>query len=403
VARPRMNLGEWGSVALTAQIRRDGRYVKAPDGARNVDRWRARAKVRDTDGVVRDAERYGPTKAAARRTLEAALRERVTPAAADADIKPDTMIKDAAEVWRREMSNSHLAAGTLRSYFSCLDNHVIGDETAPSALAHLTVREVKVSALDRHLRSVSREHGPGAAKMTRSVLRGVLDLAVRHDAIALNPVRSVGTITSPDDVKPTVRDRRRAFTREERDAVLAFADSDAKAVRRDLGDLFAFLAGTGARIGEACAVRWSALDLDAGSVQLGPIVERIKGQGVTIKEVGKTKHSTRTVRLPAWLVARLLKRQVEAPANPWDVVFTSAHGQLRDPSNTTHDVRELMDESGHAWATAHTFRKTAATWLDEAGVSGREAANQLGHAKPSMTQDHYMSRRTVTEQAAVVL
>ena len=42
-------------------------------------------------------------------------------------------------------------------------------------------------------------------------------------------------------------------------------------------------------------------------------------------------------------------------------------------------------------------------WLDEAGASGREAANQLGHAKPSMTQDHYMSRRTVTEQAAVVL
>ena len=51
----------------------------------------------------------------------------------------------------------------------------------------------------------------------------------------------------------------------------------------------------------------------------------------------------------------------------------------------------------------HTFRKTAATWLDEDGVSGRQVANQLGHAKPSMTRDHSLSRRAVTEWAALVL
>jgi hypothetical protein len=47
--------------------------------------------------------------------------------------------------------------------------------------------------------------------------------------------------------------------------------------------------------------------------------------------------------------------------------------------------------------------QTAATWLDEDGVSGRQVANQLGHAKRSMTMDHYMSRRAVTERAALVL
>jgi integrase len=77
-------------------------------------------------------------------------------------------------------------------------------------------------------------------------------------------------------------------------------------------------------------------------------------------------------------VSRLLERQVNAVPNEWDVVFCSALGK-------------------------HTFRKTAATWLDEDGVSGRQAANQLGHAKPSMTMDHYMSRRAVTERAALVL
>src|SRR5690348_16283750 len=39
--------------------------------------------------------------------------------------------------------------------------------------------------------------------------------------------------------------------------------------------------------------------------------------------------------------------------------------------------------------TSHTFRRTVATLMDEAGLSARAAADQLGHAKVSMTQDHY--------------
>jgi integrase len=43
--------------------------------------------------------------------------------------------------------------------------------------------------------------------------------------------------------------------------------------------------------------------------------------------------------------------------------------------------------------TSHVFRKTAATELDRAGLSAREIADQLGHAKVSMTQDRYLGRR----------
>jgi len=56
-----------------------------------------------------------------------------------------------------------------------------------------------------------------------------------------------------------------------------------------------------------------------------------------------------------------------------------------------------------AWITSHTFRKTAATILDEAALSARLVADQLGHARPSMTQDVYMGRRSVDSQAAVAL
>lgn len=55
------------------------------------------------------------------------------------------------------------------------------------------------------------------------------------------------------------------------------------------------------------------------------------------------------------------------------------------------------------WITSHTFRKTAATILDEAALSARLVADQLWHGRPSMIQDVYMGRRAVYSQAALAL
>ena len=48
-------------------------------------------------------------------------------------------------------------------------------------------------------------------------------------------------------------------------------------------------------------------------------------------------------------------------------------------------------------------RGPAATILDKAALSARLVADQLGHSRPSMTQDVYMGRRAVDSQAAVAL
>jgi integrase len=66
-------------------------------------------------------------------------------------------------------------------------------------------------------------------------------------------------------------------------------------------------------------------------------------------------------------------------------------------------LRETRGSEGFAWVTSHVFRKTAATILDEAGLSARLIADQLGHARPSMTQDVYLGRRSVSGKAAEAL
>jgi integrase len=84
-------------------------------------------------------------------------------------------------------------------------------------------------------------------------------------------------------------------------------------------------------------------------------------------------------------------------------VFPAPQGGLRDPSNTQADLRHALANAGYGWATSHTIRKTVATLMDEAGLSPRATADQLGHAKPSMTQDVYMGRKIAFTGAADVL
>jgi hypothetical protein len=108
---------------------------------------------------------------------------------------------------------------------------------------------------------------------------------------------------------------------------------------------------------------------------------------------------------------------------------------LRDPNNVSGDLRQLLDSfeceicvrTGYqvekdgsfvlgdrrqrlrcdwgpwSWVTSHTFRKTVATRLDEAGFTPRQVADQLGHANPSMTLDVYFGRHVVSAAAADVL
>ncbi len=61
------------------------------------------------------------------------------------------------------------------------------------------------------------------------------------------------------------------------------------------------------------------------------------------------------------------------------------------------------DADALAWITSHSFRKTNATILDDAGLSARQIADQLGHARPSLTMDVYMGRGMNTRVAAGAL
>ena len=76
-----------------------------------------------------------------------------------------------------------------------------------------------------------------------------------------------------------------------------------------------------------------------------------------------------------------------------DPVFPSTLGGLRDASDVHRDIRQARDHGGLSWLTANNLRKATSTSLDEAGLSARQVADQLGHARVSMTRDVYPGKR----------
>jgi integrase len=147
---------------------------------------------------------------------------------------------------------------------------------------------------------------------------------------------------------------------------------------------------TGARIPRNTG-RAAALLEDAKPV-------RQRGKGLVRVDDTKTAAGRRTIPLPPFAVTALTQRHHRAFIGEQPVIFASSTGTLRDPENFAGQWRKARDQLGVPDISTHSFRKTVATLIDDAGLSARIGADHLGHAKVSMTTRSLScwSRRSVT-------
>lgn len=416
MARTRTKIGQHGVITVSGYVEDEqGRRTKAPQG-RKPTVWRARTKFRDSDGVTRDVETWGPTKAATQQRLRDKIAERRSPSSSDG-LRRDMTVAEAATVWLAlNDSKGRLSDNTRNQYREGVERHVKG-----SSVANLTLSEVNsVPVLERWLQEVADARGLGSAKTARSVMSGILSTAVRHDSgMQGNRMRDSDPPVLGKAHEGT-RDTRRALSADELRQVLSAVSTDSTAEAYDVVDLIRFLAGTGARISEALAVRWEDLDLDTGVVHI---------------EGTKTRGSNRWVVMTPWLIEALLNRRNDQRrgeqgetrlTQPVGLVFPTPNthpvilasggvvpgstwggrkvspDQPRDRRAVTRALRKVLDDAGFPWATAHTFRKTVGDLVTK-GAGVTEAANMLGHARPSMTLDHYSDRRQPTALGAAAL
>lgn len=386
--RPPLQIGTWGKIS------RD----EVTPGV-----WRAMARFRDFDGITRKVEaRAAATSKAdrggkAERLLITALTDRAMPAGED--ITGDMRITKLAVIWWAEFEDIGRALNTRRRYKDIMDNYVC------PGVGGLRIREANVSTLDRFLKTMRTKHGNATAKLCKTVLSGMLGLAARHGALDGNPLRDVATI-------PTNHKEVRALTLSEVGALRAglrqWEKNKTQAGRYptvDMLDVVDTMLATGARIGEALAIRWKDIDLksERPTVTVNGTIVYMPGQGLTIQEHPKSAHSRQRYFLPAFAVEMLLRRQIgQLEANPWDVVFPSAVGSLRDPNNFRKQWRSARDDLGFQWVTPHTFRKTVGTLL-EASSGMASASAQLGHSSENVTRKHYVQKTHEAPDNTVLL
>ena len=159
-------------------------------------------------------------------------------------------------------------------------------------------------------------------------------MAVRRDALGVNPVRDVSSLETHGEREA------RALTIAEIHEWLAILEGDEVARRKDLPDLTRFLIGTGCRLGEAVGVHWEDVDLERQVLHVRRTVIRVPGQGLVAKRP-KSRAGERTLRLPLWLVAILRERRRISMDRP--LLFPDTRGGYRDRNNIEKDFRKVRE------------------------------------------------------------
>ena len=148
--------------------------------------------------------------------------------------------------------------------------------------------------------------------------------------------------------------------------------------------LAVFLLSTGARVSEACGIKWDAIDLKRGFVR---IVRRVHwdhfNKHPVLEDVTKTAGSARLLMLPKGL-KDILKEIKKESMN--DLVFTDSKGELLKYNAIQSAFNAGFKALGLPWRSTHICRHTFATVALMATKDISAVQASLGHTEIKMTQ-----------------
>ena len=223
---------------------------------------------------------------------------------------------------------------------------------------------------------------PNTVRLARAPLAGALKMALSMGIISTNPL-----LVAP---RPTPkRSIPRHWSPEQGREFLALMEGDRTYA------IWAFLMGSGLRIGELVALRWPNVDLDEGMVRIVEFSTYL-GHDV-VSSPGKSKDAVRSVDLDPGLI-RVLKMQRTVQARDQlaalsyehsDHVFTKPSGGPYHPQYLSRLLSRITAELNLPRLSAHGLRHTCATLMLANGVPPKVAAERLGHSDPTLFMNLY--------------
>jgi integrase len=282
-------------------------------------------------------------------------------------------------------------AATIRRYSSLVRVHLI-----PGLGRHRLDKLSRVH-VDDLLAAKLHELQPRTVHHLRAVLRTALNRAVRDGLI----LRNAAALTDPVEV-PTKP--RHSLGIDEARALLKAAQGER------LEALYVLALNVGPRIGEALALRWQDVDLDAGRLSVVYNLQRVRGKLDPCVEP-KTEKSRRTVGLPPAVVQALVDHRASQRKEKlrhlplWqdsDLIFTSQIGSPLDPSDVARGFQEFLVRKGLPKVRFHDLRHSAASIMAGQGVLPHDLMRILGHTKIATTMEIYVDSKDEALDAAAV-
>jgi len=223
-----------------------------------------------------------------------------------------------------------------------------------------------------------------AARHLYVLLRQAFKWAMKARKVSWNPMDAVSPPRLP-------RRTQAVFTRDQALKLIAEAPSD------PLGNLWITMLGTGVRVGEALALKWSDLEGEVLSVQRNLVELPGRGNPALFGEP-KSASGFRQIVLPEVVGAALgrqrdlaTQRRREA-GRRWrehDLVFPTCVGTPHNSGNIRARWKRFCLRAGLPPVRLYTTRHTCATLLLASGENPKAIAEVLGHANVVMLLQVY--------------
>ncbi|MGZ4617255.1 MAG: tyrosine-type recombinase/integrase [Frankiaceae bacterium] len=345
---------------------------RRPDG-----RWQINLRVTDEFGDSSRHTVYGDTAQDAR-DKAAEIRKRVE------DGQPARDRRETVAAFTQHWIDTSLQASERKRNTKVMYAGVARTHILTSSIGRLSLDKVRRSHVEGWVVELRRK---GLAESTirsaYTILRAVLDTAVRDGALASNPAAVIR--------RPRVTSKEAPHLTPPQVAELLRAAEGSR-----YAPLFALLVHTGLRRGEALALQWSDVDLAKGLLRVRGTLSRIDGELlVTEPKTAKSKRFVPVSDPAARLLLDLHAAQAEecsragAAWRQTGFVFTTEFGEPCDPRNAFRALKVAAARAGLPDVGLHTLRHSAASVMLTHGVPLKVVSEILGHSSVAITGDVY--------------